>query len=145
MTDPTFPTPMPARLLIVDDESVNVRVLRQALRLAGYDDVHHTTDPREALAHRFDAELGVGRTLGASQVGATCDRCATLEQPLERGQRGTDTQVIADALHPTDPVLDGDVEIDSDQDRLSRNVGQVLEFWHAELHGFVSPGWRRRR
>ena len=50
MIDPTFPTPLPARLLIVDDEGPNVRVLQQALRLAGYEDVHGTTDSREAVA-----------------------------------------------------------------------------------------------
>ena len=50
MTNPVFPAPVLARLLIVDDEDANVRVLRHALRLAGYDDVHGTTDPREAVS-----------------------------------------------------------------------------------------------
>ncbi len=49
MTDLSFPAPLPARLLIIDDEDPNVRVLRHALRLAGYEDVHAATDPREAV------------------------------------------------------------------------------------------------
>ena len=49
MTDLIFPAASSARLLVVDDEPANVRVLTHALRLAGYEDVHATTDPREAM------------------------------------------------------------------------------------------------
>ena len=49
MRDLAFPEAPPARLLVVDDEAANVRVLTHALRLAGYADVHSTTDAREAL------------------------------------------------------------------------------------------------
>jgi signal transduction histidine kinase len=38
-----------ARLLIVDDEPANVRLLERLLERAGYTDIHATTDPREAL------------------------------------------------------------------------------------------------
>lgn len=38
------------RLLVIDDEPVNVKVLRRVLHRAGYDDVHGVTDPREALS-----------------------------------------------------------------------------------------------
>ena len=38
-----------ARLLIVDDEPANVRLLERLLARAGYTDIHGTTDAREAL------------------------------------------------------------------------------------------------
>jgi signal transduction histidine kinase len=38
-----------ARLLIVDDEPTNVRLLERLLVRAGYSDIHGTTDSREAL------------------------------------------------------------------------------------------------
>ena len=48
-----------ARLLIVDDELANVRLLEHTLRLAGYDNLHATTDSRQALAayHQVDPDL----------------------------------------------------------------------------------------
>src|ERR671932_2217840 len=38
-----------ARILIVDDEPVNVRLLERMLQQAGYRRVQSTTDPREVL------------------------------------------------------------------------------------------------
>ena len=38
-----------ARILIVDDEPANVKLLEMMLELAGYDDFRSTTDPRDAL------------------------------------------------------------------------------------------------
>src|SRR5215208_3827983 len=38
-----------ARILVVDDEEMNVELLRQMLARAGYEDVTGTTDPRRAL------------------------------------------------------------------------------------------------
>ena len=49
MIDFQFPAVLPASLLIVDDERTNVQVLRRALQRAGYDDIHCTTDAREAI------------------------------------------------------------------------------------------------
>jgi signal transduction histidine kinase len=48
-----------ARLLIVDDEVANVRLLEHTLRLAGYDHLHATTDSRQALTayHEIDPDL----------------------------------------------------------------------------------------
>src|SRR3972149_4848133 len=39
-----------ARIVIVDDEPANVRLLERILQHAGYTDLTSTTDPREALA-----------------------------------------------------------------------------------------------
>ena len=47
MSDPEVAT---ARILIVDDEPANVRLLERVLQTAGYRAVESTTDPREALA-----------------------------------------------------------------------------------------------
>lgn len=38
-----------ARILIVDDEQANVRVMERMLETAGYRQVHGTTDPRRAV------------------------------------------------------------------------------------------------
>jgi PAS domain S-box-containing protein len=50
-----------ARILIVDDQEVNISLLQQMLREAGYDNVDSTTDPREVFAlhceHRYDLIL----------------------------------------------------------------------------------------
>ena len=47
-----------ARILIVDDEPVNVQLLEFLLKTSGYEHVHSTTDPRQVAAlhlqHRFD-------------------------------------------------------------------------------------------
>lgn len=49
------------RILIVDDQSSNVRLLEHTLRRAGYAHVMSTTDPREVTAlhlqHRYDLIL----------------------------------------------------------------------------------------
>lgn len=42
--------PSAARILIVDDQRSNVRLLEQTLRRAGYDAVSSTTEPREVGA-----------------------------------------------------------------------------------------------
>ena len=42
------------RILIVDDEPVNVTLLEQMLEAAGYTDVHSTTDPRVVLDRHRD-------------------------------------------------------------------------------------------
>lgn len=39
-----------AKILIVDDEKANVRLLEIILQQAGYTDVHSTTDSRQSLA-----------------------------------------------------------------------------------------------
>lgn len=49
MTNTGFPAALPARLLVVDDEATNLRVLTQALRLAGYGDICSTDDSREVI------------------------------------------------------------------------------------------------
>ena len=48
-----------ARLLVVDDEQANVRLLERMLARAGYTEVASTTDPRQVapLARRFDPDL----------------------------------------------------------------------------------------
>ena len=38
-----------AKILIVDDEPANVKLLEMMLELAGYNDFRSTTDPRDAL------------------------------------------------------------------------------------------------
>jgi PAS domain S-box-containing protein len=47
-----------ARVLIVDDQPVNVQLLEYLLKTTGYENVHSTTDPRQVvslhLKHRFD-------------------------------------------------------------------------------------------
>lgn len=49
------------RILIVDDQLSNVRLLEHTLRRAGYAEVMSTTDPRTAIAlhleHRYDLML----------------------------------------------------------------------------------------
>ena len=42
--------PAPSRVLVIDDEPGNVRLLERFLTDAGYHDVQSTTDPRQALA-----------------------------------------------------------------------------------------------
>jgi len=42
--------PAPSRILVIDDEPGNVRLLERFLTDAGYRDVQSTTDPRQALA-----------------------------------------------------------------------------------------------
>ena len=53
--------PVPARILIVDDQSSNVRLLEHTLRRAGYVEVMSTTDPCLVTAlhleHRYDLIL----------------------------------------------------------------------------------------
>jgi len=53
--------PARSRILIVDDQASNVRLLEQTLRRAGYDDVMSTTEPRQVaelhLAHGYDLIL----------------------------------------------------------------------------------------
>jgi signal transduction histidine kinase len=48
-----------ARLLVVDDEQANVRLLERMLARAGYTDVASTTDPTQVLSlfERFDPDL----------------------------------------------------------------------------------------
>lgn len=48
-----------ARLLVIDDEEANVRLLRRILERAGYTEVKATTDPREVerLVHEFNPDL----------------------------------------------------------------------------------------
>src|SRR5829696_6007116 len=46
MDGPVFPQ---ARVIVVDDEEMNVELLRQMLARAGYEDVTGTTDSRQAL------------------------------------------------------------------------------------------------
>ena len=50
---------MSARLLVVDDEEPNVRLLQRILDRAGYTEVRATTDPRdvERLVHEFNPDL----------------------------------------------------------------------------------------
>ena len=47
-----------ARILVVDDQPVNVHLLEYLLKTTGYENVHSTTDPRQVvslhLKHRFD-------------------------------------------------------------------------------------------
>ena len=47
-----------ARILVVDDQPVNVQLLEYLLKTTGYENVHSTTDPRQVvslhLKHRFD-------------------------------------------------------------------------------------------
>ena len=43
-----------AKILIVDDEQANVRLLERILELIGATHVRSTTDSREALAHYID-------------------------------------------------------------------------------------------
>ena len=38
-----------AKIMIVDDEPINIKALEKHLRSAGYENLIHTTDPREAL------------------------------------------------------------------------------------------------
>jgi CheY-like chemotaxis protein len=49
------------RILIVDDQRSNVRLLEQTLRRAGYEEVMSTVEPREVAAlhlqHRYDLIL----------------------------------------------------------------------------------------
>lgn len=53
------PAPRVGRILIVDDEPGNVRVLEELLALAGYREVHSTTDPSrvEALYGHLEPDL----------------------------------------------------------------------------------------
>jgi signal transduction histidine kinase len=48
-----------ARLLVVDDEQANVRLLERMLARAGFSNVASTTDPKQVvpLYHRFDPDL----------------------------------------------------------------------------------------
>jgi len=50
-----------AKILIVDDQKSNIRLLEQTLKRAGYADVVSTTEPRTVAAlhqeHRFDLML----------------------------------------------------------------------------------------
>jgi CheY-like chemotaxis protein len=52
---------LPPRILIVDDQASNVRLLEHTLRRGGYVDVASTTDPRTVAAmhleHRYDVIL----------------------------------------------------------------------------------------
>ncbi len=47
-----------ARVLVVDDQPVNVQLLEYLLKTTGYENVHNTTDPRQVVAlhlkYRFD-------------------------------------------------------------------------------------------
>jgi len=43
-----------ARILIVDDEPINLKLLQHVLRSAGYDALHTLTDPRETIASLVD-------------------------------------------------------------------------------------------
>ena len=49
------------KILIVDDQKSNLRLLEQTLRRAGYDEVMSTLEPREVVAlhlrHRYDLIL----------------------------------------------------------------------------------------
>jgi len=42
-----------ARILIVDDEPVNVQLLEFLLKTSGYEQVYSTTDPRQVAALRL--------------------------------------------------------------------------------------------
>jgi CheY-like chemotaxis protein len=46
MIDTVHPS---GRLLIIDDEDGNIRLLERILRRAGYTTLEHTTDPRDAI------------------------------------------------------------------------------------------------
>ena len=80
----------------------------------------------------------VGSALGAAQVTARGNGGDTVvPQPLDRGQRGADAQVVVDAA-----VGDGDVEVGTEEDPPAVWIGQVLELGDAQPVRVTC--WRRR-
>ena len=79
----------------------------------------------------FGAPLGRPRWLQATTVRAV------LLQPLERGQRGPDAEVVGDLL-----AVQRHVEVGAHQHPLAVDRREVLE--QRQLHAPVTARWRRR-
>ncbi len=87
----------PARILIVDDEEANVRLLERILGRAGYENLRGTTDAREVLPllDEFEPDL-ILLDLLMPQV----DGFAVMEQVRSRFPEGADLPIL---------VLTGDI------------------------------------
>lgn len=80
-----------ARLLIVDDEPMNVTLLRHMLEQAGYQAIQSTSDPRETLGmyQAFCPDL-----LLLDLMMPQMDGLAVIEQLKAEGQGGADTPIL---------------------------------------------------
>ncbi len=76
----------------------------------------------QALGHRLQAVLRVGRAVRPPEVRAHDDAGARIDECVEGRQRGADTAIVRD-----DPVPQGDVEITTDDDALALERPQSVQ------------------
>ena len=112
------------------------RIIR---RLAGIESqvvqkFHPRSELRQTAAHRFHGVLRIRSTLRSTEMGAGRDGGTTTGEPLDRGERGTDAEIVNDLA-----VGDRDVEVGAQQDSPTIDVAEVLEGGNA--HGSVTT-WR---
>jgi len=93
----------------------------------------------EALRHRLQAVLRVGRAVRASEVGAHDDAGARVDQCVEGRQRGADTAIVRD-----DPIPQGDVEITTDDDTLALERPQSVQGAQSHVSEFRGARPRTR-
>ena len=107
----------------------------RAERVAGHRD-RASEQLGQPLRDRPEPERVLDLAVGAAQVTGEDEARALREQVLDRRQRGADALVVGDLA-----VLEGDVEIDADEDAFARRVGVA----DGELvHGGVLRGADRR-
>ena len=81
------------------------------------------------LANGLDRVLRIGLALGTAEVAGTHHRRTALGQPLNRGQRGTDPEVVGDLS-----VFDRDVEVGAHEHPLAVHIAEVVECRDAVDH-----------
>ena len=94
-------------------------------------------EPRPHGRHRVAV---VGLALRPAEVTARGDARAALDEPLDRGQRGADAEVVDDLA-----VVERHVEVSAQEHALARDVGQVFEERELQVGRRVSGSQRRRR
>ena len=80
---------------------------------------HHGTveEIGQAIRHRSQAHLRIRLAFRPAQMAGEDDRRAAVEREPDRGQRGADPRVVADAL-----VLQRHVEVDAHEDPLALQI-----------------------
>ena len=88
-----------------------------------FHELHAGSQFGQPLANRCHRILGIRLALGPTEVAARGDGGPAFEQPLDRGDRSPDTQVVLDGA----VLADRDVEVGPQEDPPASRVGQVLK------------------
>ena len=88
--------------------------------------VLHQFDTRsqhgQTLAHRSHAVLRLGATLGTAEVACAHHGCPALGEPIDSGQRRTDSEIVADFA-----IVHRHVEVGSHQHPSASDIAEVVK------------------